>query len=176
MKRRGTSLAVQRLKLLIPNAGSLGLIPGWGTRSHMLQLKILPATTKTWCSHVWCQNVNKYFLKKKQWYEEQCWQRKQHRQRPRAENPNIFEGLRKSPRSSSTATKGQLRIKGIFRFNRGQPLKAASWIYLSFNTRAKSYNNCAISLRSGNWCSERPGDPFRVSQLFKEDPESWFRP
>ena len=56
---------------------------------------------------------------------------------PGAENPTIFEGLRKSPRISSTATKGQLRIKGIFRFNRGQTLEAASWIYLSFNTRAK---------------------------------------
>lgn len=39
---------------------------------------------------------------------------------PGAENPNIFDGLRKSPRSSSTTTKGQLGIKGIFRFNKGQ--------------------------------------------------------
>ena len=29
-----------------PNAGGLGLIPGQGTRSHMLQLKILSAVTR----------------------------------------------------------------------------------------------------------------------------------
>ena len=32
-------MVVQWLKLQIPNAGDLGLIPGLGTRSHMLQLK-----------------------------------------------------------------------------------------------------------------------------------------
>ena len=51
-----TSLVVQWLRLHTPNAGGLGLIPGWGTRSHMPQLrvcmlqqglKILDATTKT---------------------------------------------------------------------------------------------------------------------------------
>ena len=35
----GTSLAVQCLRFRIPNAGGWGLIPGQGTRSHMLQLK-----------------------------------------------------------------------------------------------------------------------------------------
>ena len=35
----GTSLVVQWLRLRIPNAGGPGLIPGQGTRSHMLQLK-----------------------------------------------------------------------------------------------------------------------------------------
>ena len=33
-------------KLHAPNAGGLGLIPGQGTRSHMLQLKILSAVTR----------------------------------------------------------------------------------------------------------------------------------
>ena len=43
----GTSLVVQWLRLRAPNAGGLGSIPGQGTRSHMPQLKILRATTKT---------------------------------------------------------------------------------------------------------------------------------
>ena len=34
-KNAGTSLVVQQLSLHAPNAGGLGLIPGWGTRSHM---------------------------------------------------------------------------------------------------------------------------------------------
>ena len=40
----GTSLVVQWLRLSTPNAGGLGLIPGQGTRSHMLQLRA--STTK----------------------------------------------------------------------------------------------------------------------------------
>ena len=44
----GTSLVVQCLRLHPPNAGDLGSTPGWETRSHMLQLKILCAATKTW--------------------------------------------------------------------------------------------------------------------------------
>ncbi|TEA09823.1 hypothetical protein DBR06_SOUSAS29710008, partial [Sousa chinensis] len=44
------SLVVQWLRLHAPNAGGLGSIPGQGTRSHMQQLKILRATTKTWHS------------------------------------------------------------------------------------------------------------------------------
>ena len=35
-----------------PNAGGLGSIPGQGTRSHMLQLKILHSATKTGCSQI----------------------------------------------------------------------------------------------------------------------------
>ena len=35
-----TSLVVQWLRLHAPNAGSLGLIPGQGTRSHMMQLRV----------------------------------------------------------------------------------------------------------------------------------------
>ena len=42
------------LRFCIPNAGSLGYLAGWGTKSHMLQLKILHAITKT---------KHKYFLK-----------------------------------------------------------------------------------------------------------------
>ena len=42
----GTSLVVQQLRLCAPNAGGPGSIPGQGTRSHMLQLKVLHATTK----------------------------------------------------------------------------------------------------------------------------------
>ena len=54
IKVRGTSLVVQWLRLHAPNAGGPGLIPGQGTRSHMLQLrvrmpqiKIPHATSKT---------------------------------------------------------------------------------------------------------------------------------
>ena len=36
----GSSLVVQWLRLCAPNARDLGSIPGWGTRSHLLQLKI----------------------------------------------------------------------------------------------------------------------------------------
>ena len=50
----GTSPVVQQLKFCAPNAGGPGSIPGWGTRFHMsqlnvhmMQLKILHATTKT---------------------------------------------------------------------------------------------------------------------------------
>ena len=38
------SLVVQCLKLYAPNAGDLGSILGWGTRSHMPQLR--PGTAK----------------------------------------------------------------------------------------------------------------------------------
>ena len=36
----GTPLLVRWLRLLDPNAGALGLIPGQGARSHMLQLRV----------------------------------------------------------------------------------------------------------------------------------------
>ena len=36
----GTSLVVHWLRLRAPNAGGLGSIPGQGTRSHMLQLRM----------------------------------------------------------------------------------------------------------------------------------------
>ena len=42
----GTSLVVQGLGLLAPDAGGLGSIPGQGTRPHMLQLEI-PHAAKT---------------------------------------------------------------------------------------------------------------------------------
>ena len=48
----GTSLVAQGLRLLAPNAGVLGSIPDQGTRSHMLQLKLLHATTKTQDSQI----------------------------------------------------------------------------------------------------------------------------
>ncbi|TEA30779.1 hypothetical protein DBR06_SOUSAS4110247, partial [Sousa chinensis] len=35
----GISLVVQWLRLHVPNAGGLSLMPGQGTRSHMLQLR-----------------------------------------------------------------------------------------------------------------------------------------
>ena len=41
----GTFLVVQWLRLCTPNARGLGSIPGQGTRSHMPQLKTLPAET-----------------------------------------------------------------------------------------------------------------------------------
>ena len=37
-KDLGSSLVVQWLRLRTPNAGGLGLIPGQGTRPHMVQL------------------------------------------------------------------------------------------------------------------------------------------
>ena len=53
------SLVVQWLRLHAANAGGLGSIPGQGTRSHMLQLrvhmpqlKIPHTTTKTWHSQI----------------------------------------------------------------------------------------------------------------------------
>ena len=63
--RLGTSLAVQWLRLHTPNVGGPGSIPVQGTRSHVHaatksphattkslhpMMKILRATTKTWCS------------------------------------------------------------------------------------------------------------------------------
>ena len=55
---------LQWLTLHTPNAGGPGLIPGQGTRSHMLQLripmpqlKILHVATKTPCSQI---NKNKH--------------------------------------------------------------------------------------------------------------------
>ena len=45
--RHRTFLVVQWLRLCAFNAGVLGSIPGQGTRSHMEQLKIPLATTKT---------------------------------------------------------------------------------------------------------------------------------
>ena len=41
----GTSRVVQWLRLCAQNVGGPGLIPGQGTRSHMLQLNILHTTT-----------------------------------------------------------------------------------------------------------------------------------
>ena len=35
----GTSLVVQWVRIHTPNAGGQDSIPGWGTRSHMLQLR-----------------------------------------------------------------------------------------------------------------------------------------
>ena len=55
----GIFLVVQWLRLQAPNVGGPGLIPGQGTRSHTLQLKILHAVTKIQHSQ-----TNKYFLKR----------------------------------------------------------------------------------------------------------------
>ena len=64
----GASLVVQWLRLHVPNARSLGLIPGQGTRSHMLQLrahmlqlKILHASTKT--QHIQTKLFKEYVIK-----------------------------------------------------------------------------------------------------------------
>ena len=46
----GTSQVVQWLGLCAPNAGGPGSIPGQGTRSCMMQLKILHAATKIPCA------------------------------------------------------------------------------------------------------------------------------
>ena len=47
-----TSLVVQWLRLHAPNAGGPSLIPGQGTRSHVLQLKVLHAAAKTQHSQI----------------------------------------------------------------------------------------------------------------------------
>ena len=46
MCKTGTSLVVQWLQFHAPNAEGLVSIPGYGTRSCMVQLKILYATVK----------------------------------------------------------------------------------------------------------------------------------
>ena len=51
-RQSGASLVVQWLRLCVPNSGDLGLIPGQETRSHMSQLKIPQATTKTQHSQI----------------------------------------------------------------------------------------------------------------------------
>ena len=51
-RRHGASLVVQWLRLRSPNAGGLGSIPGQGTSSHMLQLQVLHAATRTWCRQI----------------------------------------------------------------------------------------------------------------------------
>ena len=53
VKKHGTSLMVQWLRLCTPNAGGPGLILVEGTRSPMPQLK------------TWCSQINKDFLKKR---------------------------------------------------------------------------------------------------------------
>ena len=60
----GTSLVVQWLRLCAPNAGDSGSIPGQETRSQMLQLKIVCATTNTQCSQM---NKNKNKKPTVQW-------------------------------------------------------------------------------------------------------------
>ena len=45
-------LVIKRLRLHAPNTGDCDWIPGQGIRSHTLQLKILHAATKTWCSRI----------------------------------------------------------------------------------------------------------------------------
>ena len=46
----GTLLEIKWLRLGVPNARGLGLIPGDGTRSQVLQLNIPSVSTKTCCS------------------------------------------------------------------------------------------------------------------------------
>ena len=58
----GTSLVVQWLRLHSPNAGGLSSIPGQGTRSHTLQLRVWVPQLKIPCaaSKAWCSRINKY--------------------------------------------------------------------------------------------------------------------
>ena len=49
-RNMGTSLMVQFLRLHAAKTGGLGLIPGQGTRSHMLQLKILNVAMTLSCA------------------------------------------------------------------------------------------------------------------------------
>ena len=50
--RKGTSLVVQRLRLRLSKCRVMGSIPGQGTRSHMLQLKILHTAIETWRNQI----------------------------------------------------------------------------------------------------------------------------
>ena len=53
------TLVFQWLRLYSSNAGDLGLIPGWGTRSHIQQLRVCTAT-KIWHSQInKCINIFK---------------------------------------------------------------------------------------------------------------------
>ena len=70
----GTSLMVQWLRLCAPNADGLGSIPGWGTRSHM-QLKILHATSKTWCRTCESWTMNKVECRGIDAFKLWCWRR-----------------------------------------------------------------------------------------------------
>ena len=54
----GTSLVVHCLRLCAPNGGGWSLIPGLGSRSHILQLQMPRGTTKTLCNQ-----INKIFFK-----------------------------------------------------------------------------------------------------------------
>ena len=42
----GTSLLIQWLRLYVPNAGDLGLVPGQGNRSHLLPLRVCMSQLK----------------------------------------------------------------------------------------------------------------------------------
>ena len=57
---------IQGLRFHAPNPGGPGSIPGQGTKSHTLQLKILHAATKTWCP------PNKFKKRKKYQKELKC--------------------------------------------------------------------------------------------------------
>ena len=41
MVKTGTTLVVQWLRLHTPDAGALGWIPAWGTKSYLPQLRVL---------------------------------------------------------------------------------------------------------------------------------------
>ena len=62
----GTSPVVQQLRLCVPNEGGLALIPDQGTRSHMPQLRLCMAETED------PAQLNKYFLKKEEFFTDQC--------------------------------------------------------------------------------------------------------
>ena len=55
----GTSLVAQWLRLHAPNVGGPGLIPGLGTESHILQLKIQHAATENQCAKINKLNIKK---------------------------------------------------------------------------------------------------------------------
>ena len=60
-KALGICLVIQWLRFCGPNAGSLGSIPGQGTRSHMLQLRVFMPQRKIPCakSKIRYSQVNK---------------------------------------------------------------------------------------------------------------------
>ena len=87
-------MVVQWLRLHTPNEGDLGSIPGRGTRSHIPQLKIPRAATKTQSSQI-----------NKQSYMDQ-WNRTESREKPmHVWSTNLQQGCQKY-----TMRKGQGKL------------------------------------------------------------------
>ena len=84
---------VQWLRLLIPNAGGLALSSGWGTRSHILQLKILCVATKPWWNQI---NKNKFWkIRKKTHRSSDVYPQKRKKEKERKRQKGKNKGKKK---------------------------------------------------------------------------------